>query len=259
MFINWGIEAFKWKFAIKKIENITFIKAFKCTLTGITISLLTPNRIGEIPARALLLNKNKLKELILKTVVSSYSQLLITLFSGSISLIFTLNYFKLALSSTVIIVGVSSFTFLLGLVYFRVNRFENFFNRFEYFKKKELFSALSTFKGEELFRILLLSFLRYLAFFLQFFLVLKAVGVNISNFQEIMFIPLCFMITSCIPTILISEIGVRGSVALFVFGAISDMKLEIIVASILLWVINVSIPALFGVFNLKKVKILQEH
>lgn len=259
MFFNWGIESIKWKFAIKKIENITFVKAFKYTLTGITFSLLTPNRIGEIPARALLLNKNKLTELILKTIVSSYSQLLITLFLGSISLVFTINYFKLAFSSTFIIVGLSSFTILLGLIYFQVNSFENYFNRFEYFKKRQLFSALSTFTRKELFKILALSFLRYLVFFLQFFLVLKAVGVNISNFQEIMLIPLCFMITSCIPTLLISEIGVRGSVALFIFGVVSDMEIEIILASILLWLINVAVPALLGVFNLKEVKILKEH
>jgi uncharacterized membrane protein YbhN (UPF0104 family) len=145
------------------------------------------------------------------------------------------------------------------LIYFQVNSFENYFNRFEYFKKRQLFSALSTFTRKELFKILALSFLRYLVFFLQFFLVLKAVGVNISNFQEIMLIPLCFMITSCIPTLLISEIGVRGSVALFIFGVVSDMEIEIILASILLWLINVAVPALLGVFNLKEVKILKEH
>lgn len=259
LFLNWGIEAFKWRLAIKKIEKITLIKAFRCILTGITLSLLTPNRIGEIPARALLLNKTKFKELTLKTTVASFSQLLITLFLGAVALIFTVDFFKIPFNSLVVIIGLSVITFIFGLIYFQVNRFEKYFNRFKYFKKKQLFAALSTFTADELFKILLLSSLRYFVFFLQFFLILKAVGVNLTNFQEIMLIPVCFMIASSIPTLLISEIGVRGSVALFVFSVVSDMQIEIILASILLWVINVAAPALLGVFNLKEVKILKEH
>jgi len=66
------------------------------------------------------------------------------------------------------------------------------------------------------------------------------------------------MIASFIPTILISEIGVRGSVALFVFGTVSNMDIQIILSSVLLWLINVALPALIGLINLNDLKILKE-
>ncbi len=76
--------------------------------------------------------------------------------------------------------------------------------------------------------------------------------------REIFLIPVCFLLASSIPTILISEIGVRGSVALFVFGVVSDLDIQIIMASVLLWLINVALPALLGLLNLKELKLLKE-
>ena len=65
-----------------------------------------------------------------------------------------------------------------------------------------------------------------------------------------------------IPTIAITELGIRGSVALFLigiyFGNPLDMpdhiNLGIVAASTALWIINLALPALTGtifVFNLK--------
>jgi len=71
--LNWGIEAIKWRYAIRNIVGLSILKAFKHTITGITLGLVTPNRIGEIPARALLLNNNSFKEITLKTAVASFS------------------------------------------------------------------------------------------------------------------------------------------------------------------------------------------
>ncbi|MBL4593272.1 MAG: flippase-like domain-containing protein, partial [Flavobacteriales bacterium] len=95
LFVNWGIEAFKWRYAISKVERISFKKAFKLTLTGITLGIITPNRVGEIPARALLLNRNSFNELTLKTLVSSFSQVIITFFVGIVGLITVYDKFNL--------------------------------------------------------------------------------------------------------------------------------------------------------------------
>jgi len=67
------------------------------------------------------------------------------------------------------------------------------------------------------------------------------------------------MFASFIPTLLISEIGVRGAVAVFVFGTISNLEIQIIMASILLWLINIALPALIGIFNLKEIKLFKEN
>jgi uncharacterized membrane protein YbhN (UPF0104 family) len=55
MIVNWSVEAFKWKISVAKIQPISFFKAFKAVLSGISFSVSTPNRVGEYLGRVLLL------------------------------------------------------------------------------------------------------------------------------------------------------------------------------------------------------------
>jgi uncharacterized membrane protein YbhN (UPF0104 family) len=257
LFLNWGIEAVKWKYSISRTEKISIFKAFKLTITGVTLGLITPNRIGEIPSRALLLNRNLFKEITLKTSVASFSQLIITLFVGSVGLFLTLHHFNINLFILLVVLIIS--TLILLLIYFKVNKIEKLFYRIKYFRENKTFRGLSEFSSIELINILLMSLLRYIVFYIQFYIILYAFGIPLTSMSDFMLISVCFMFASFIPTILISEIGVRGTVAIFVFGTISDLEFQIIMASILLWLINVALPALLGLFNLKGVKILKEN
>lgn len=54
---NWSLEALKWKYAISKLENISFWKAIKGVLTGLTVSTVSPNRVGEFFGRLFYLEK----------------------------------------------------------------------------------------------------------------------------------------------------------------------------------------------------------
>ena len=47
MIINWGIEAVKWKLSVRKIQQVSFSRAFKAVLSGVSFSVGTPNRMGE--------------------------------------------------------------------------------------------------------------------------------------------------------------------------------------------------------------------
>ena len=51
MLLNWGLEATKWKFLLRKIEIITFTKAMKSIFAGACVSIFTPNRLGEFGGR----------------------------------------------------------------------------------------------------------------------------------------------------------------------------------------------------------------
>jgi uncharacterized membrane protein YbhN (UPF0104 family) len=260
VFFNWGIEAAKWKYLIYKTEKITFFTAFKLTITGITLGLITPNRIGEIPGRALLLNnKNKLKELIVKTSVGAYSQLVITFLFGTVAAFFTLKLFDLELNTLIINLFLVIVTCFMVASYFLNYHLKNILYKIPYIKKNNLLDALQSFNLKELLCVLVLSCLRYMVFSLQYYLILKAFNIYFNSWMELFLIPLCFMVTSVIPTLLLSEIGVRGSVALFIFGIITNNHLVIVSASILLWLINVALPALIGLVFIKRFQIVSEN
>jgi len=255
LFVNWGIEALKWRFAIHQIYKLSFIKALRLTFTGITIGLLTPNRIGEIPARASLLNSKSFNEIVLKTIASSFSQLVITFLLGGFGLFLTQQYFDFELDSFVLTIFILVGSFILLLLYFNMNKIAPLFYKIKVLRNEILIKALMDICFKELFILLMYSLLRYLIFFIQYWLVLTAFGIDLITIKEIFLIPVCFLFASSIPTILISEIGVRGSVALFVFGVVSSFEIQIILASIVLWLINVALPAIFGLYDLKEFKL----
>ena len=144
LFFNWGIEAFKWKYLIQDSEKISFLTAFKLTITGITIGTVTPNRIGEIPGRALLINKKeKSKELVVKTSLGAYSQLIVTILFGSFATLFTLSVFNLKINILFFYSLFVIVSFLLLLSYSFPHYLKNFLNNMiPYLKKKKLFDAL---------------------------------------------------------------------------------------------------------------------
>ena len=76
--MNWGIEAVKWRYLIRKLKKLSFIKSFTAILSRVTISTFLPNRTGEYLGRVYILDKANRIHGILITIVGSISQLLVT-------------------------------------------------------------------------------------------------------------------------------------------------------------------------------------
>jgi len=253
--VNWGIEAYKWKFVIRKFKNIPFIKALKHVFAGITIGLTTPNRIGEIPARVYLLdNKTHLTGLIGVTFLASFSQIIIT-FLGGFTAIFLLKEKTIIKDHFILwtIIG-SIITVLLFLVYFYSKIVLTFIQKIPFLNKKKWLEKFSFLSAQEKSTVLFFSLVRYFVFVIQFYLVLTAFHIPINNVATFNLIPLFFVISSFIPTFVISEIAVRGSVALVVFSSVSTDSLLIISAAVSLWIINVALPSIIGISGLKQLK-----
>src|SRR5512135_2918364 len=53
VFVNWGIEARKWQVLLRTMQPFNFFTAYKSVLSGVTLSINTPNRIGEYGGRIL--------------------------------------------------------------------------------------------------------------------------------------------------------------------------------------------------------------
>ena len=92
MFLNWLIEAIKWKFLIAKIEKVSILTSLRAVFSGITVSVFTPNRIGEYGGRVFCLEKADRIQGVLITILGSMAQLLTTIFFGSMGILFLNNY-----------------------------------------------------------------------------------------------------------------------------------------------------------------------
>ncbi|MCX6233037.1 MAG: lysylphosphatidylglycerol synthase domain-containing protein [Bacteroidetes bacterium] len=269
MLVNWSIEAYKWRSLIIKIEKISFAKAFKAILAGLSVSTFSPNRIGDFLGRVFILQKANPWKAIFISILCSMSQLMITLFMGSVSIIIYILAFthKQDIFSSYILwifIGLLVFAnFLLFSVFFNVSFISKLLYKIisdKWIKIKKYLRVYSYFKFTELRNVLLFSLLRYLVFCTQFFLLLRFFGVPLHIFEGFLMISLIYFILSVIPSMTLAEIGIRGSVAVAVFDYYFNTTLNlnvhfnfgVVAATSVLWLINIALPALIGnIFVLK--------
>ncbi len=260
--LNWSIEAKKWKFLTKTIEMISFSTSIKAVLSGITFAIFTPNRIGELAGRIFVLKKQNRAKGVFATATGSLSQMIITIVSGIISGIIFLVLFKTNLqkinSGTLIFVKYFSiFILILGFfILFNLKLLVKFLKSFKISKKHiDSIEILSSYKKNDLLKVLGYSFFRYAVFTFQYFLLLLFFNVEISYFNALLSVALTYFASSVIPTFTFTEIGIRGTAAIFFIGFFSTNISGIISATALLWIINLALPAIIGSYIFYRTKI----
>tara|TARA_B110000467_G_C18318108_1_gene483073 strand:+ start:1004 stop:1981 length:978 start_codon:yes stop_codon:yes gene_type:complete len=257
MFLNWFLEALKWRYMISKIEKVSIYTSLKAVFAGITVSSFTPNRVGEYGGRVFYLEKaDRLKGVII-TFIGSMSQLLITILFGSISFIILS---ELLFESKVLFSAISKFKLLVFLLlfllnvfifyfFYNVHSFISFFNLNKYINRfKQYIQTFTIYNSSELTNILLFSFSRYIVFSIQFLILLNVFEIDSSTFHSMLSVMLIFLFVSIIPTIVVAEIGVRGSVAIYVFSLFTINSIGVFSSTLLLWIINLVIPSLIGIY-----------
>jgi uncharacterized membrane protein YbhN (UPF0104 family) len=266
MIFNWSIETFKWKILINKIQHLKFNAAFKAVLSGITLGIFTPNRIGDIGGRVLFIDKGKRTFGVLATGIGSFSQFLTTISTGILGFILFLFLFP---DKTIInpifnkITGFCLSLILLILIwlYFNIILIKQLLLRIPFFKtRKNQLEYLSKTKPGSLLKVLLLSFARYFVFSSQFYLLLIFFDINITIIQAYISISLIYLFATVIPTTTLVELGIRGSLAIFFIGMFSINILGIVLSTMFLWFINLAIPSIIGsVFFLRKASFIKTN
>jgi uncharacterized membrane protein YbhN (UPF0104 family) len=263
--VNWSVETYKWKFLISKLEKISFLKSFQAVLAGLTISIFTPNRVGEFFGRAFVLKRKNIPSGILMTVVGSYSQLLVSIGVGTIAFVYFVEitdvslYLSAQLSLIIKIISITLFLFLL-LLFFNVYKLDKLLKGKRWKKINNIFNIISLYRKRELAYVLLLSSFRYLVFSFQFYLIFLFLEFEINLLTSFLLTSVIYFVITAIPTIALAELGVRGTVSVAVFSLFygnafnETLALNVISTSSIIWLMNVIIPALLGSFPLVKLK-----
>ena len=256
---NLFFEALKWQRLVAGLQPISLGLAFRSVLVGQTGAFFTPNRIGEFPARALMLNKNNIIPAVALGFVGSAMQMLvITLFGLITTFLYISNNVSPLLSS----VSTVSWVVSLLLVLLVIISCALLFGHYKWF-----YGRLSNSKWQFLNRLgegfahlsfrdawLIFSFsaLRYFVYSLQFYAMLLFMNVTLTPWQALLAIPTIYLLVTYTPSFAFSEAMVRGSFAIFILSAFSTNDAGMALASILLWCINYCLPMFVGSFFVKK-------
>jgi uncharacterized membrane protein YbhN (UPF0104 family) len=251
--INWGLEFLKWLYTVKSIDrNVATSQVTQSLLAGISTGFVTPNRLGNFIGRMLYFKGRKSALLILGTLYGNLAQFIASLIFGVVGLLFVgsvvfdienESYF----SSLALFIGgiaVVLFTFYPLIPIEKLNWFKRYLNVLTKFRIKAKKIALP---------LLFLSLIRYLVFVLQFCLLLIAFGAMYSH-ELIYGLYLHYLIVTLTPTLIFGKIVVRETIGLLVLSSFIVNPTVIIAASLFLWLINLGIPALTGLYFLLKVK-----
>ncbi|MBL7706469.1 MAG: flippase-like domain-containing protein [Taibaiella sp.] len=254
---NWVLEALKWQKLLSRIRPVVFKQAFKSMLSGMSFSLVTPNRVGDFAGRIIHVGQGYKIKAAFASVIGSVAQMCITASFGIAGLIY-LNvvsgnfYTKLALGLAFLIAGGALFLF------FNINRFKGFGKRYKQLRKLNFgLRVFSFYSKRDLAYILLLAFGRFLCYNLQFLLLINILGAGVPLFPGILVSALMFWTISVVPSVAMLELGVRGFVGIYLFmdaTQLSTESLALLSGSYLLWFINLVVPAILGSFTLLRLK-----
>ena len=245
--VNWGLEAKKWQLLLNNIKQLSFFNCYKSVLAGLSLGIMTPNRVGNFIGRLAWVEKDQQHQATINTLLGNLAQFTSTLIFGSIGLFVVLLY-QFSFKYAWLILLTSIFVIIFSIiVYFNpllVKR--TMFIRFLSDKTINSLSSIAKTSIQFKLKIIGLSVLRYVVFLIQYFLLFKAFNVDVDIIIMFGLISTVYLLTTLIPSIFFGKLFIRESVAVFVFSFVDIDTPLILLIAFILWVINLAIPALLG-------------
>ena len=242
--VNWFLETWKWHTYLSIHAKVSFGRSFKAVTSGIALSLFTPNRIGEYGGRILFMPYAIRWPVVFSTLMGSMSQNLVAFSAGIISfaLLFKgLLFLKIAGFAAV---------FIAALFYFNMHFAGSVVCRLKvhsFFKKlSNQLSHLKDYSKGILVRTLLLASIRYGIYTLQFVLLLIAFEPGVPVLNLFLGVSCLYFFHTVMPMPPVADVLARTNIALILWSGTGMSELSISLASFIVWMINLLIPAVLG-------------
>lgn len=261
VFPNWLLETMRWRNLVNQHYKIRFNNAIRAVLMGVTLGMISPQRVGEYAGRLLAVPADKnwlsvkanfLTSLSLNIAILIFGIISVLLFAEQGRFIFTLSV------NSILVAGAVSLILLLVL-FFNLRFIERFFKIEKWLTKIKTWGSFNAyqFSKKSLIVLLVLSILRYIVFLSQYTLLLYYFGVDMNIWAIYGSVALIYLIQSSIPLPGMLSLLARGEIALLVFSAFNVNEISILATTFSLWIINLLIPALCGLVLLWKTRIFE--
>jgi len=267
MFVNWSLEALKWKISVQNVQPISFFRSLKAIFSGVSFSVTTPNRTGEYLGRVLYMDEGNRLRVIALTVLCSISQLIVTIFLGVLGLfILKRDIDQVLLPAWLewiknfgLIIGIPGFVFLT-VFYFRIGWLVKWMEKIPAIKKYIwLINELEKADTTLLLRLLSIAILRYFVFATQYFLLFHFFGVEVNWWQGFWATSIVFFIMALTPTIELFEVVKKAFVTTEIFAIFTVNTLGIGFVTTTIWFINLFVPAVIGSLLILGIKFFKRN
>lgn len=257
--INWALEALKWQKLAEKIEKLSFFEAYRGVLVGLALSTSTPLMIGDYVGKIWMLRSNRRLESIGAILLGNGIQMFVSLLFGTLSYVafVWLNrdaYFWIHLG--IIFLLVASLILGVWLVSNR-QKINVLFDKSKFFRLfRRYLAVFENYSLTELRQILLIGICRYFVFTIQFILLLIAFDIDLPILTLFYGVCLIFLAKTLVSVLnFIGDLSIRELTSLYYFSHFAVSTLTISMATLMIWLINVFLPIIVGVFFIWHLKI----
>jgi hypothetical protein len=247
-FVNWNAEAQKFKLLIREAISLTNLRAFLTILGGMAISNFTPARTGEYIGRGLLLKKVHPMKVVIATVAGNIAQVLMTYSLGLLSIGGVLLFSDMGgdwFSGDGKLIAILVLLFVIVLLLYFIQDILRIVKRYLPKKVAKTLNMVKRYDRALYLKVVEIAFLRYLAFGVQFYLLLQLFSDFALPVEALLLVPAAYLMQSLVPVPAISDVGVRVVVSQLLFGSFL-LDAPILQAVTSLWFINLILPGLFG-------------
>lgn len=246
--VNWILESYKWFLLINKVEHISLVMSIKATLSGLSISILFPFRIGEYLGRISYISKKEMG--VILTIFGSMTQLIATLIFGYLSLylIDQTVFSEDNVQWIAIIIIVLILFIIIGLKIFpiwlkSILKWDK--------AKKSISKIIEVTTIPFLVKIQVISVVRYMVFTIQYILMFYAFNFQLNFFYLFTAVSIMYLATTIVPVNQIVELGSSKSLILIsLLSSVADLDQNltcyIAIIGFGIWLINIVLPSLIG-------------
>jgi hypothetical protein len=263
---NWLLETLKWRQFTQPWSGLRFGQSLQAVLAGVAASMLLPNRSGDYLGRWILTPKGIKTKLLLATLAGNYCQFMVLLGLGLPAFLWLGHYLPGAVFDAVdgFLPWVMLAFFLLlwsgiVLIPWLLQRYSELVRGGSWTKLKglqrllvQILDLIDTYRWATFARGLGLAALRYLLYSMQYYAILRFFGIVLPLDAALAGVGSIYLLQTAIPLPPVLGLLARGEIALLIWGIWGANALSSLAASYSLFVLNLVIPALLGLFLIVK-------
>lgn len=259
--LNWFCEVLKWQPFVQRNIPFSIYQAMAAVWGGVSVSLFTPNRIGEYGGRLLFVPRGARWAAAIAHLAGNLSQLLVLLTAGSAGAWYFAARFHWLPSGEVKTIGWLLLP-TLGLahwIFFNISSIIRLVRRLPcpqwLLNPLDKLTEIEQFSIQDLSRIQVWSALRYAIYSTQYYLLLLFFGIFPDFWGGFAGIFTIFLIQASIPLPPLAGLLARGVLAIHIWACFGAAEANSLAATFTLWIINLIFAALIGTFFLLRVNI----
>lgn len=261
MFVNWSLEATKWHYLMRAMGlTLPLGEVWRAVLAGISFSVITPNRMGEYAGRMLVVAPDDRWVVALSSLAGSWCQWMAFLSIGWPSLWAWVGrhyQWPAAWVWPLALLGPLAVWILTwSWDYWRSHPMPGRLKRIPLRPSWKTFLApvrsLKEISGHQLRMAGLLASIRFGVYCFQYWLVLHFLGLNLDLAWGFSGIAAIYMVQAGLPLPPGAGLLTRAELALMLWGDGALAQAAILSGTLLLFVINLGLPALLGMWFIVK-------